>query len=161
MHDVQWYYKNKLATCAGVCHFFIKTLNLINKKYSAFGLCYTWPSRFSNKDGLDYGKTTDIFITKIPVYFDNDKIWFVDFRNLDMSNFSIYGPFESLQKLDDNFYPLAKRLVFRVNPDVEVKKGVSIIDVRVADDPRIWEAVKFFGVDNYDYYYKELDRKLE
>ena len=24
MHDVQWYYKNKIATCAGVCHFFIK-----------------------------------------------------------------------------------------------------------------------------------------
>lgn len=149
--DQEMMVENRIGTCGHVAYFFVKTLNFMNPAYAAFAVTYTWGVR-TDKDKLH--KVAKLVGTyRVPMWHEYEKIYFLYFDDLDYSTLKRVGPFKSYENLNSELMFLAQNSLKNVDKDVPISTGVHILDVRVANDPRIRRALDYFGVDNFESWY--------
>jgi hypothetical protein len=145
----------KAGTCSNIAYFIVKSINFIDTKYSSFGLYYDWASKLREDSGELDSKLVSIATYKIPVWFEKDLIYVADFDGLDVSSIKKI-PYISYEELHNRWFSRSERGIKKVDPNAKSKFGVSILDIRVANDKRIIEAIHFFGVDSQEYWYSRI-----
>src|SRR5271157_4922138 len=142
LYTLEELYQNPKGTCSNFTYFGVKTLNLINRKYAAFGLFFTWRCRWTQTQ-------------RVLIWHENNLINSCYFESLNGGNISFEGPFSSYAALHSRMEIIAtESLLPKIIP---IRHGVSILDISVANDPRIREVIDFFGVDTgYNWYGKCL-----
>jgi len=149
--------EKKTGVCSNIAYFFVKTLNFMNPEYAAFAVCYTWGVRTSPDKLYKVAKLVGTY--KVPIWHEHEKIFFLYFDDIDYSTLRRVGPFYSLEDLHKTLTILAKDSLRYVETPTEIKTGVIILDVRVANDPRIRKALDFFGVDDLECWYGKHEFK--
>jgi hypothetical protein len=130
----------KLGTCTNVYYFAVKTFNTINLDYAAFSITMTWRGGYSG-------------VNKICLWHEGDVVKSFRWSPQDDGTLILEGPFKSLEECRDYYAEIAKKsLEPRIVP---IRYGISILDVRTANDPRIRKALDFFGVDDGSTLYRK------
>ncbi len=159
--SLQNIFKNKTGTCSNLSYFIVKSINFLDKKFAAFGLYYDWITKLREDTGELDKKLVSIATYKIPIWHEDDKVFTSDFDGLDVSSIRRIGPYNNYQELHTHWFKKSKKGIEKLFPGRDPSFGISIVDVRVANDSRIFEALKFFGVDNLDYWYRRVYKKLD
>jgi hypothetical protein len=149
--DLEEMVENKTGVCGNIAYFFVKTLNFMNPEYASLAITYTWGVRTS-PDKI-YKVANQIGTYRIPIWHENDRLYFLYFDDLDYTTLRRIGPFYSLNDLHNKILIYAKASLVFVEQKVEIQTGVHILDVRVANDQRVRKALDFFGVDNLESWY--------